>query len=109
MIPAFQENHFFIARLDRRNITNKEELFDGVAESCGFPDYFGHNWAALKDCLLDFSWLERKPLGFILLYRYPELLNWTDMSEFIIVVDRVRMIYAQHNKPFKILMASRAK
>ncbi len=30
-----------------------------------FPEYFGHNWDALEECLADFEWLPAK--GYILL------------------------------------------
>jgi hypothetical protein len=108
LVPAFREKHFFVGRLDPREARTAPELFDGIATSCGFPDYFGRNWNALKDCLLDFSWIRPKPSGFVLLYRHPELLNWEDMSLFITVADEVRMIYGQHRKPFKVLMATRS-
>lgn len=45
----------FVVRL-RSCINTKEELFEEFAESANFPGYFGHNWDALFDCLLDFSW-----------------------------------------------------
>ncbi len=32
---------------------NKETLLTSVAKACDFPDYFGHNWDALWDCLTD--------------------------------------------------------
>ena len=34
-------------------ITNGSTLFAEMARAFQFPDYFGHNWAALTDCLRD--------------------------------------------------------
>ena len=34
-------------------ITSESTLFEEMARAFRFPDYFGHNWAALTDCLRD--------------------------------------------------------
>lgn len=46
------------------------DVFDAMARSLGFPDWFGRNWDALEDCLGDLSW--RADAGRVLLLRtYP--------------------------------------
>jgi len=35
-----------------------DEVFEAIAEGMGFPEYFGHNFDALYDCLTDLSWQE---------------------------------------------------
>lgn len=35
----------------------KGSLLDGLAASGAFPAWFGHNWDALSDCLVDLSWV----------------------------------------------------
>ncbi|QPD02856.1 MAG: hypothetical protein Nkreftii_000630 [Candidatus Nitrospira kreftii] len=41
------------------------DLLTEFARALDFPDYFGHNWDALEECLADFDWLPAK--GYILL------------------------------------------
>lgn len=37
----------------RGSIASAEALFSRLAQALEFPDYFGHNWDALNDCLAD--------------------------------------------------------
>jgi hypothetical protein len=45
---------------------DKETLLRNIADALRFPDWFGHNWDALEDCLADLSW--RDAAGFVLLF-----------------------------------------
>lgn len=40
---------------------NKDEMLDQIGRALAFPEWFGHNWDALADCLLDMGW--RPALG----------------------------------------------
>jgi Barstar (barnase inhibitor) len=42
----------------RIEFADKAQLLKNLADALGFPDWFGHNWDALEDCLTDLSWRE---------------------------------------------------
>jgi RNAse (barnase) inhibitor barstar len=44
-------------RIDLAGCTDKATLLARFAAALQFPDWFGHNWDALSDCLNDLSWL----------------------------------------------------
>ncbi|WP_255954315.1 barstar family protein [Streptomyces odontomachi] len=43
--------------LDLDAVTGKAAFLDRCARALELPDWFGHNWDALADCLRDLSWL----------------------------------------------------
>ncbi len=57
------------AYLDGGSIRSKDEFLHGMQEAFRFPSYFGHNWDALEECMLDLSWLPAP--GYVLLYNQP--------------------------------------
>lgn len=38
---------------------NKQDLLKQYSKVMNFPNYFGYNWDALYDCLLDLDWIEQ--------------------------------------------------
>jgi RNAse (barnase) inhibitor barstar len=43
--------------LDGSALHDRLSALDGIAAALSFPDYFGRNLDALRDCLIDLSWL----------------------------------------------------
>lgn len=61
---AAKANGFACFLVDLGEVRNKDSLLDAVAQSIGFPDWFGENWDAFEDCLTDLSW--RPAEGYVL-------------------------------------------
>lgn len=56
---------FPFAHIDLSRAKDKEDLFAALSIALRLPDWFGHNWDALADCLCDLSW---KPAPGYVLY-----------------------------------------
>lgn len=46
-----------LLRIDLSRVADREGFLDAVGKALSFPDWYGHNWDALADCLTDMSWL----------------------------------------------------
>lgn len=57
LLAAAEASGFSICRIDLAPVRDKAALFERLATALEFPDWFGHNWDALADCLGDLSWL----------------------------------------------------
>jgi hypothetical protein len=53
-----------VAVLDGAAASSRAGFFQEVAQALRFPEYFGHNWDAVYDCLTDLNWLPAA--GFVL-------------------------------------------
>ena len=51
-----RELGFAVAAVDFAGCRDKGEVLERFASALRFPDWFGHNWDALADCLGDLSW-----------------------------------------------------
>ena len=60
-------------------------LFAELAHALDFPDYFGHNWDAVEECLADLEWLPGK--GYVLLFTDAEMILPDDEDEFATFVE----------------------
>ena len=56
-----------VVALSFAGVRGKESFLKKLAEALGFPEWFGGNWDALEDCLIDLSW--RDAPGWVLIFR----------------------------------------
>lgn len=56
LLAAAEANGFAVFRIDLSRARDKGELLDVVGRAMAFPEWFGHNFDALADCLNDLGW-----------------------------------------------------
>ena len=74
----------------------KDPLLKNIAAALDFPDWFGHNWDALEDCLSDLSW--RQAPGYVLLFERSRRND--DFGVLIDVLLSSAETWAARRKPF---------
>lgn len=52
-------------RVDLSRARDKNEMLDCIGKALAFPEWFGHNWDAMTDCLLDMGW--RPATGYLVI------------------------------------------
>jgi hypothetical protein len=69
-------------------IQTKQSLFDWYQREFAFPAYFGWNWDAFEECLLDLSWIEETRI--VIYHRsLPLLPNSNDQKIYVSVLARL--------------------
>jgi len=83
-------------RLEKIRYADKPALLQNIAAALGFPEWFGHNWDALEDCLGDLSWSHAA--GHVLLFEAARLED--DLGVLIDVLRSSGEYWAGRGKPF---------
>ncbi|MFW5659620.1 MAG: barstar family protein [Bacteroidota bacterium] len=61
--PSHSERTVFMVNIDA--VKDKTDLLKQLQSGFDLPDYFGHNWDALEDCLTDLNWVAEKEVWLI--------------------------------------------
>lgn len=70
-----------VQHVDLRGARNRDELLEAIGRSLGFPEWFGHNWDALSDCLLDMGW--RPAEGYVIILEHCDGIHARAESDFV--------------------------
>jgi RNAse (barnase) inhibitor barstar len=73
IVSALELEGCRVAILDRAPVFDKDTLLHALYQGCGFPAYFGFNWDALSDALVEKIGEESRPL--ILIFQDFDLLG----------------------------------
>lgn len=96
----------FCARLDLAACRDKSGLLAALAEALHFPDWFGHNWDALADCLDDLQWLPGQ--GVVLVLEHTGTLRAAAPQAYRLACEILAEAAAgwrQRERPFHVLLA----
>ena len=89
-----------LAVIDGGDASDKVNLLAALADALGFPDYFGGNWDALKDCLTDMP-----GAGWVVVVRGAEELcsqSPADRETFLDIMRSAAAFWAQQPEPLSL-------
>ncbi|NJM46546.1 MAG: barstar family protein [Alkalinema sp. RU_4_3] len=57
-LDVAKQANFQVFHIEGQQITSLDRYFQVLADLFQFPNYFGKNWDAVADCLMDLAWEE---------------------------------------------------
>ncbi len=81
LIRAADANGFATYRIDLSLAQDKAGMLDAIGKAMGFPDWFGHNFDALADCLNDMGW--RSAEGYFVLLEHCDGIHGRAEADFV--------------------------
>jgi len=98
IVDAARGSNLRVTSIELHGVTGKDALLNRISSALQFPDWFGRNWDALKDCLGDLSWLESH--GHVLVFDDAECLPAEERDMLIEILESVAPQWASEGKPF---------
>ena len=93
-----------VIRIDLKRLASKAGFLARAARALNFPDWFGKNWDALNDCLIDLSWLNGR--GWVIIFENSKDLAARKPQVFhsaVEVFQSANDYWRQAGKPFWVL------
>ena len=81
LIAAAEHNGDFVFRIDLAKARDKAELLETIGLAMAFPEWFGHNWDALLDCLADLGW--RPAEGYVVILEHCDGIHGRAEADFV--------------------------
>jgi len=104
LAAAAEQNGYPVFRVDLAKAQNKDEMLDAIARVLAFPEWFGHNWDALLDCLADLSWLSNEGVeGYVVILEHCDGIHGRAEAEFVQtlqVFENAANEWREQNVPF---------
>jgi len=109
IIDAAKAKGFATFRVNLAKAGNKDQLLAGIAKAMKFPEWFGHNFDALADCLADMTW---KPAeGYLVLLEHCDGIHGNAEADFVTtlqVFERAANEWREEGIPFWCLVDMQA-
>ncbi len=81
LIDGALHNGFEVFRVDLAGVRDKQELLAAIGKAMSFPEWFGHNWDALLDCLADLGW--RPAEGYVVILEHCDGIHGLAEADFV--------------------------
>lgn len=91
--------------LDGARCQTSAGFFSEMARALEFPDHFGHNWAALTDCLTDMGWLPASAY-LLVMGKSEELFGASSEQAWRILGDLLNSEIADETVPLRLILAT---
>lgn len=94
-------------RINLSKVTDKDGFLAAVGTSLGFPDWYGHNWDALADCLTDLSWMAAD--GYVIILDHADAFasaNPTDFATALSIFQDAADTWREDGIPFWTLVGT---
>lgn len=84
LIAAAAQNAFQVFRINLSSSRDKAEMLATIGKAMAFPEWFGHNWDALLDCLADLSWHSNAGIeGYVVILEHCDGIHGHAESDFV--------------------------
>lgn len=81
LLSGAQAAGCLVLRVDLGTARDREQMLDAIGKALRFPEWYGHNWDALADCLLDLGWLPAA--GYVVILDRCDGIHGRAESEFV--------------------------
>jgi RNAse (barnase) inhibitor barstar len=81
LISAAEQLDFAVFRIDLTGVRDKNGLLKAIGAAMAFPDWFGHNWDALLDCLADLGWQPAE--GYVVILEHCDSIHGLAEADFV--------------------------
>jgi RNAse (barnase) inhibitor barstar len=81
LVAAAASSNFAAFRIDLAAAQDKAALLQAIATAMDFPEWFGHNWDALLDCLADLDW--RPADGYVVILEHCDGIHGSAEADFV--------------------------